>query len=76
MTMSFLDRGRTSGATVRTAAPPGSSENAQPRPGIVNEAVGEFGAVMEGRLSLLALDTIIVMLILFYLWTRRAQGGG
>lgn len=74
--MTFLDRGRVAGATVRTAAPPGSSTNAQPRPGIINETVGELSAVMEGRLSLIALDTIMVGLILFYLWTRRAQGGG
>ncbi len=60
------------GATVTSAAPAASSAN--------SSAYGEFSAgikdVTQGRVSLLMLNTLIVLLILFYLWTRSAQGGG
>jgi len=74
---SIMARGRSGGgATVRTAAPGGASDRPEIQPGIVNEAARQFGMVMEGRLTLLALNSLIVLLILFYLWTRRSQGGG
>ena len=37
---------------------------------------GGVGEVMQGRITLLMLDTLILILILFYIWTHRAQGGG
>lgn len=43
-------------------------------------AIGEFRAglsdAMSGRVSLLMLDTIVLGLLVFYYWTRHAQGGG
>jgi hypothetical protein len=65
--------GRGSGGTVQTAAPPASDRaNAT--------AFGEFKSgvsdVTKGRVTLLMLDTLILLLVLFYLWTHRAQGGG
>ena len=74
----MMARGRSAGqaATVRTAAPGGSSERPDIEPGIVNEAAAQFGLAMDGRLTLIALNSLVVMLILFYLWTRRSQGGG
>jgi hypothetical protein len=66
--------GRSSGigGTVQTAAPPASA------PG--SSAYGEFrsgvGDVTQGRVSLLILNSLILLLVLFYLWTHRAQGGG
>jgi hypothetical protein len=42
----------------------------------VGEFSGEFGNAMSGRVSLLFLNTLILSLVLFYLWTRNAQGGG
>ena len=42
--------------------------------------VGEFGTglsnVMQGRLSLLMLDTLIIIMVGFYLWSHKVQGGG
>jgi hypothetical protein len=75
---SLMGRGRDGGgiATVRTAAPPGASPQPDTQVGIINEAQNQVGMVMEGRLTLIALNSLVVMLILFYLWTRRSQGGG
>lgn len=62
-----------SGATVQTA-PPAASDKAS------LTAWGEFtgGAadVMRGRVSLIMLNTLILLLLVFYVWTHRAQGGG
>jgi hypothetical protein len=56
-----------------TAAPPASDRASQ-------TAYGEFTAgikdVTQGRVSLLILNSLIILLVLFYLWTHRAQGGG
>jgi hypothetical protein len=67
-----LPRGAASGGTVTTAAPPASAPGAS--------AYGEFrsglGDVTSGRVSLLMLDTLILALVVFYVWTHRVQGGG
>jgi hypothetical protein len=62
--------------TVATAPPPGAVATSGGRPGIVSQLSGEIDDVMQGRLSLVMLNTITIGLIGFYLWTRRAQGGG
>jgi hypothetical protein len=49
---------------------------AAPSSGPVSQFRGEFGNAMSGRVSLLFLNSMILMLVLFYLWTRNAQGGG
>lgn len=52
-----------------TAAPAGT-------PGALAEFSAGISDVMSGRMSLLILDTLILALLGFYLWTRNAQGGG
>lgn len=44
----------------------------------LSASVGRSGAdaVATGRLSLAFLETAIVGIVLFYIWTRRMQGGG
>lgn len=73
MSLNRTLRRPSSGGTVQTAPPPASDKSSQ-------TAYGEFTAgirdVTQGRVSLLMLNTLIVLLILFYLWTRSAQGGG
>lgn len=63
-----------SGATVQTAAPMASDRSSS------QTAYGQFtsglGDVTRGRVTLLMLDSLILMLVAFYLWTHRAQGGG
>lgn len=65
--------GRTPVGTVQTSAPPATDRSS-------STAWGEFrggaGDVMKGRVTLIMLDTLILILIAFYLWTHRAQGGG
>ena len=39
------------------------------------DARSDVSAGMSGRISLAMLDTIILAMILFYIWTRNAQGG-
>lgn len=43
-------------------------------------AIGQFTTgvsdVMQGRLSLLMLDTLILLMIAFYIWSHKVQGGG
>ena len=68
-----LPGGRVSGGTVTTAAPAASAPGA-------SSAYGEFrsglGDVTSGRVSLLMLDSLILFLVVFYVWTHRVQGGG
>jgi len=47
-----------------------------PSAGPISEFRGQFGDAMSGRVSLLFLNSAILALVLFYLWTRNAQGGG
>lgn len=77
MTMSsaFLNRGRV--ATVATAPPPGSDpRSASPAPRAITATVAYGNSGIEGRLSLMMLAALIGASVLFYYWTRTAQGGG
>jgi len=42
--------------------------------------LGELGSgvsdIWQGRLSLIMLDTLIVGLVAFYIWSHKVQGGG
>lgn len=62
------------GATVVTGAPMASDRSAQ------QTAFGEFSSgvadVTRGRVSLLMLNSLVLLLVVFYLWTRSHQGGG
>lgn len=66
--------GRTSyagaGATSQMTPPPASS------PGAIKEFRSGLGDVTRGRVSLLMLDSLILLLVVFYVWTHQAQGGG
>lgn len=68
-----LGRGSISGATVQTASPPASDRSSSTAWGEFSSGIGD---VTRGRVSLLMLDTMIILLLLFYVWTHRAQGGG
>lgn len=46
------------------------------RVGFAPEFLSGLGEVMQGRLSLLMLNSFIVLLLAFYVWTHRVQGGG
>lgn len=35
-----------------------------------------FNDILQGRLSLIMLDTLVLILIAFYLWTHSVQRGG
>ena len=58
------------------SSPITSGTVAAPSGSAIGEFRGQLGEAMSGRVSLLLLDTMILGLILFYLWTRNAQGGG
>jgi hypothetical protein len=67
--------GRTSyagaGATSQMTPPPSSSPTSA-----VKEFRSGVGDVTRGRVSLLMLDSLILLLVVFYIWTHQAQGGG
>lgn len=44
--------------------------------GFIAETGEQVSSVMQGRVSLLALDSLILLLVVFYIWTHRVQGGG
>lgn len=44
--------------------------------GAISQFRGELSDAMSGRVSLLMLDTLVLALLVFYYWTRHAQGGG
>ena len=46
------------------------------RVGFLPEFKAGFGDVMEGRISLIMLNSMILALIGFYVWTHNVQGGG
>lgn len=58
-------------ATTQTAAPRASAPS-----GATSEFTSGVGDVTRGRVSLLMLDSLILALVVFYIWTHRAQGGG
>lgn len=73
----FLGRGRTTAApTVQTAPPSGAVPGAAGGGGVLVELQSGFSDAMRGRVSLLFLNSMILALVAFYVWTRRAQGGG
>lgn len=36
----------------------------------------EYSNVLDGRMSLAALEGIVLGMVVFYIWTRGVQGGG
>lgn len=76
---SILSRGR--GVATVEVAPPGTDltksaqQSAGGQNGLRNQIVSEGSALLQGRISLVALNSIILLMVLFYLWTRSAQGG-
>ena len=72
----FLGRGRSAAPTVQTAPPSGAVPNSGGSSGALIELQSGFSDAAKGRISLIFLNSVIVAMIAFYLWTRRAQGGG
>jgi hypothetical protein len=66
--------GRTSYAG--TGGPATQSPATASSPGATREFRSGLGDVTQGRVSLLMLDSLILLLVVFYVWTHRAQGGG
>lgn len=79
MSLSFLDRGR-GVPTVQMNAPQGadmgnSAQRQFPQAGgLLGDTVGDAMVSFQGRASLSLLVALIIMSILFYMWTRDAQG--
>lgn len=64
-------------ATVVTAPPPGADPSSTPvAPNGVRASIVAGGMDIEGRLSLGMLAALVAAAVLFYYWTRTAQGGG
>lgn len=64
-----------SGVSTVEVAPPDPTNGVRVAPGLRTEIATQTAGLLEGRISLLMLDTMILGLVLFYLWTRSAQGG-
>ena len=68
------------GASLGLAPPMGDPASASPTVQgsipAVTQARAEISDLMEGRVSLIMLNTIVITMVAFYLWTRKAQGGG
>lgn len=73
MDRGFMDRGRSAAGVNPPAA---SAPVATSSPGFVKEFSNEVGDVLQGRISLVMLNSMALGIVLFYIWTRRAQGGG
>lgn len=74
--LSFLDRGR-GAPTFQTAAPPGADmgNSAQINaPVLLSDPVTDAYVSLQGRASLSLLAGLIVMAVVFYMWTRSSQG--
>lgn len=75
MTLSFLDRGRV--PTAQMAAPQGADmgnmSTALATQGTF-DSVGDAYLSLQGRASLTLLAMLIVGAVVFYMWTRDAQG--
>lgn len=87
--LDFLNAGRSASAAMQSTVSGGISDPRDPtaggnktlvqsssRVGFAPEFLSGLGEVMQGRLSLIMLDSLILLLIAFYLWTHRVQGGG
>lgn len=77
--LDFLDLSARRPGTVMTGVPPASDSSSQANrtaPGVIGELREGLDDVTRGQVSLLMLNTLVVALIAFYLWTRNAQGGG
>lgn len=75
MSLSFLDRGRN--PTVQMQAPAGAdmgNASVLSQRGLTHDAVGDAYLSLQGRASLTLLAGLIMLSIVFYLWTRDAQG--
>lgn len=72
----FLNRGSGAVSSPITGSAPAEASAGPSGNGAITQFRGELSDVMTGRVSLLMLNTLIIALILFYLWTRSAQGGG
>jgi len=77
MSLSFLDRGR-GGTTVQMQAPPGASMGNSSAlstiRGATTDPMGDAYISLQGRASLTLLAGLIVLSVVFYMWTRDAQG--
>ena len=73
MAPDFLRGGRGAASSPITG---GTMAAAPASGGAVTQLRSELGDAMTGRISLLMLNTLVLALVLFYLWTRSAQGGG
>lgn len=75
MTLSFLDRGRapTTQMQAPAGADMGNAGNLFPR-GLTHDAAGDAYISLQGRASLTLLAALIVASVVFYMWTRDAQG--
>lgn len=76
--MTFLQRGR-SAPTLQMAAPQGadmgnSHQVSFPQGGALGESIADFQAKLAGRVSLTLLSGMIIGAVVFYMWTRDAQG--
>lgn len=72
---SFLNpSGGSRGVSVVEIAPPDPSGAASPQSTLRKDVGREVSGLAQGRVSLLALNTLILMLIAYYVWTRSVQG--
>jgi hypothetical protein len=77
MTPNFVNKGgMRRGATSSSSPVTSGTRAAASSGGPVAEFRGELSNVMSGRVSLLLLNTLVLGMVLFYVWTRNAQGGG
>lgn len=65
-----------SGATVATAPPVATAPSSGGAPSAYGEFVAGVGDVTQGRVSLLILNSLVLLLVVFYIATHRSQGGG
>lgn len=64
-----------SGGTVQTA-PPAASDRSASQSTAYGEFVSGVGDVTQGRISLIILNSLVLLLVVFYIATHRSQGGG
>ena len=87
--MDFLSAGRSGGSAPQNTSVGGVNDPRDPnsggtrtlvqssgRVGFLSELGSGSSDVMQGRLSLLMLDTLVLGIVAFYIWTHRVQGGG